>query len=159
MSEILEDEPAMKYFYLDTTALVKHYHLELGSRMVDEIIHHARHAVVLGEPTIIDLYALLNRRVETGEITRDDYFTSVVTFEAEMTQGRFQFLNVDADTLKNIRLLILQHNRLGVQQGLHLALSVEMLALKPTVVSTDPILLSACEAEGLKVLNPEQELS
>lgn len=148
----------MKFFYLDTTALVKHYHLELGSRVVDDLIHHSGHAVVLGEPTIVDLYALLNRRVETGEITRDDYFTTAVTFEAEMAQGRFQFLGVDTATLKNIRLLILRHNRLGVQQGLHLALSIEMLALKPTVVTTDPVLLLACEAEGLKVMNPEQEI-
>ncbi len=147
----------MRFFYLDTTALVKHYHLELGSRAVDDLIHHTGHAVVLGAPTIVDLYGLLNRRVETGEITRDDYFTTVVTFEAEMAQGRFQFLNVDAATLKNIRLLILRHNRLGVQQGLHLALSMELLSLKPTVVTTDPTLLSACEAEGLKVMNPEIE--
>ncbi len=148
----------MKFFYLDTTALVKHYHLELGSRAVDDLIHHPGHAVVLGEPTISDLYALLNRRVEAGEITRDDYFTTVVTFEAEIAQGRFQFLEVDAATLKNIRVLILRHNRLGVQQGLHLALSMEMLALKPIVVSTDPVLLLASEAEGLKAMNPEQDL-
>lgn len=148
----------LKFFYLDTTALVKHYHLELGSRVVDDLIHHPGHAVVLGEPTISDLYAMLNRRVETGEITRDDYFTTVVTFEAEIAQGRFQFLEVDAATLKNIRVLILRHNRLGVQQGLHLALSMEMLALKPTVVSTDPVLLLASEAEGLKAMNPEQEI-
>jgi hypothetical protein len=147
----------MKFFYLDTTALIKHYHLELGSRVVDDLIHRPGHAVVLGEPTIVDLYALLNRRVETGEITRDDYFTTVVTFEAEMAQARFQFLNVDTATLKNIRLLILRHNRLGVQQGLHLALCMELLALRPTVVTTDPTLLLACEAEGLKVMNPEIE--
>ncbi len=147
----------MRFFYLDTTALVKHYHLELGSRVVDDLIQHPGHAVVLGQPTIADLYALLNRRVETGEITRDDYFTTVVTFEAEMAQGRYQFLDVDIATLKNIRLLILRHNRLGVQQGLHLALSMELLSLKPTVVTTDSTLLSACEAEGLKVMNPEIE--
>jgi hypothetical protein len=148
----------MKFFYFDTTALVKHYHLELGSRVVDDLIRHTGHAVILGEPAVANLYALLNRRVETGEITRDDYFTTIVTFETEMAQGRFQFLDVDAATLKNIRLLILRHHRLGVQQGLHLALSMEMQALKPTVVSTDPVLLSACEAEGLKVMNPEQEI-
>jgi hypothetical protein len=147
----------MKFFYFDTTALVKHYHLELGSRAVDDLISHPAHVVVLGEPSVADLYGLLNRRVETGEITRDDYFTAMVTFEAEMSQNRFQFLEVDAATLKNIRVLILRHNRLGVQQGLHLALSMELLTLKPTVVSTDPALLLACDAEGLKVMNPEQE--
>lgn len=147
----------MKFFYFDTTALVKRYHLELGSRAVDELINHPGYAVVLGEPAVADLYAVLNRRMETGEITRDDYFTTMATFEAEMAQGRFQLLEVDAATLKNMRVLILRHSGLGVQQGFHLALSMEMLALKPTVVTTDPALLLVCEAEGLKALNPEQE--
>ena len=147
----------MRFFYLDTTALVKHYHLELGSQAVDDLIGHLGHVVVLGEPSVADLYGLLNRRVEIGEITRDDYFTAMVTFEAEIAQNRLQFLEVDPATLKNIRVLILKHNQLGVQQGLHLALTMEMLTLKPTVVSTDPALLLACEAEGLKIMNPEKE--
>jgi hypothetical protein len=147
----------VRFFYLDTTALVKHYHLELGSRAVDDLIDHPSHGIVLGEPSVADLYGLLNRRVEIGEITRDDYFTAMVTFEAEMAQNLFRFLEVDAATLKNIRVLILKHNQLGVQQALHLALSMEMLSLKPTVVSTDPVLLLACETEGLKIMNPEKE--
>lgn len=148
----------MKFFYLDTTALVKRYHLELGSQAVNDLMDHPSHVVILGEPAISDLYTLLNRRVESGEITRDDYFTTMATFESEISHNRFQFLEVDVATLKNVRVLILNHQRLGAQQGLHLALCMELLAIRPTVVSTDPVLLSACEAEGFQVMNPENIL-
>jgi len=148
----------VKFYYLDTTALVKHYHLELGSQAVDDLMDHPGHVMILGEPAISDLYTLFSGRVESGEITRDDYFTAIATFESEISHNRFQFLEVDAATLKNIRLLLLNHQRLGAQQGLHLALCMELLAIKPTVVSTDPALLSACEAEGFQVMNPESIL-
>lgn len=147
----------MKYFYFDSTAFVKHYHLELGSQAVDDLIDHPTNRIILGEPSIADLYAVLNRRMEAGEITRDDFFTTIVTFETEVAQGRFHFLEVDAATLKNVRIMILNHKGLSAQQGLHLALALEMAPLKPTVVSTDPALRQACEAEGLKCLNPEPE--
>ncbi len=147
----------MRYYYFDSTALVKHYHLELGSQAVDDLIDHPTHRIILGEACIADLYAVLNRRMEAGEITRDDFFTTIVTFETEIAQGRFHFLEVDAATLKNIRILILSHKGLNSQQGIHLALAMEISALKPTVVSSDPALRQACEAEGLKCLNPEPE--
>ncbi|MHB8481221.1 MAG: type II toxin-antitoxin system VapC family toxin [Nitrospiria bacterium] len=146
----------MAYFFFDTTALAKHYCLELGTHKVNEILNEKRSHIILAECTITELLSTLNKKVRRNDITRDDFYTIVYKFESELEQGLFQFIDMPPPVIKNSKLLILQHSYLRFATALQLAYAIEIFALKPTIVSADIHFLEICKISGFKVLNPEK---
>lgn len=146
----------MAAYFFDTTALAKHYCLELGSNKINEILQDKKNRVILGECAVTELYATLNKKVRRNEITRDDYYTIVYKFESELEQGLFHFIDITALVIKNSKLFLLYHPALRFSTALHLSLAVEVFALKPTVVSADSHLVETAKVCGFKVLNPEK---
>jgi len=53
-------------FYLDTSALVKLYHQEVGTERMEDLFRQEENVLVISELAIIEFYATLARKVRIG---------------------------------------------------------------------------------------------
>ncbi|MCC2641783.1 MAG: uncharacterized protein K0S45_2196 [Nitrospira sp.] len=147
----------MPYYYFDSTALVKRYSMERGTRVVNKLMVKRGKVAILPMWTVTDFYSVLSVRAQQGEITRDDCYSVLYKFEMEAAQGLFQYISPTQDTFLMAKELILDYPALRSPQLLHLALALELKPLRLTVVSADKQLLAACRPAGLHIINPEDD--
>jgi hypothetical protein len=82
----------MPYYYFDSTALVKRYSMERGTRIVNKLMVKRGKVAILPTWTVTELYSAFSNRAQQGELTRDDCYSVIHKFERESAQGLFQFI-------------------------------------------------------------------
>ena len=147
----------MPYFYFDSTALIKRYSRERGTRMVNKLLVKRGKVAVVPAPCVVELNSILANCAKKEQLTRDDWYSVVFRFELEAAQGLFHFVSPTHDTYSSAKELSLHHPHLRPTQLLHLALAVELKPLRLTMVSADRELLEACRPYGIKQINPEDD--
>lgn len=147
----------MPYYYFDSTALVKRYSMERGTRIVTKLMVKRGKVAILPTWTVTELYSAFSNRAQQGELTRDDSYSVIHKFELESTQGLFQFIAPTMQTYLTTKELVMEYPALRTIQVMHLALALELKPLRLTVVSADVPLLTACKTAGLHIINPEED--
>ena len=147
----------MPYYYFDSTALVKRYSMERGTRIVNKLMVKRGKVAILPTWTVTVLYSAFSNRAQQGELNREDCYSVIHKFERESAQGLFQFIVPTMETYLSTKELMMEYPGLRTQQVLHLALALELKPLRLTVVSADPQLLAASKAAGLHIINPEED--
>ena len=147
----------MPYYYFDSTALVKRYSMERGTRIVNKLMVKRGKVAILPTWTVTELYSAFSNPAQQGELTRDDCYSVIHKFERESAQGLFQFIVPTMQTYLSTKELMMEYPGLRTQQVLHLALALELKPLRLTVVSADTQLLSASKTAGLHIINPEED--
>ncbi|RMF28457.1 MAG: PIN domain-containing protein [Chloroflexi bacterium] len=153
----------MHYFFLDASALVKRYHREAGSDVVNYLLDRllARMPERLATSLLIisETVSVLTRQRNAGHIPNELFRRAVATVLLEARAMDLQ--SVDDGTILNSIPLISRHN-INAADALHLhqALSLQHL-LRPmghtlVLLASDQRLLRAARHEGLLVLNPEE---
>jgi predicted nucleic acid-binding protein len=152
--------------YFDTSALVKYYHREAGSRWVEKAIGARQvtrtqtlNPVYLAEISIVETAAALAQLTRTGRITeavRNILFGQFLTDVIE----RFQTIHVTRELVNSATALTQSHPlrgydavQLAVGVKLDKALKADDIAL--VFVTSDQQLLSAAQEEGLETANPQ----
>src|ERR1700687_3567684 len=153
----------MPGLFWDTSALVKHYHPELGTAKVDILLQTpgTRHAI--SRLAVTETFSVFAGKVRTGIITLVEFQQLCRRFLAD-TRGKL---------FSVARLLVAHHKEAerllrlyGPQPGkgvrtldcLHLAgaLDLRNKGAVDTMVCADPRILAVAQAEGFAVINPEQ---
>lgn len=147
----------MPYYYFDSTALVKRYSMERGTRIVNKLMIKRGKVAILPTWSVTDFYAILSTRAHEGHITRDDCYSVLYKFEIESQQGLYQFIAPTMGTYLATKELALEYPFLRSPQVMHLALALELKPLRLTVVSADQQLLAASKTAGLHIINPEAD--
>jgi predicted nucleic acid-binding protein len=147
----------MPYYYFDSTALVKRYSMERGTRIVNKLMVKRGKVAIVPTWTVTELYSSFANRAQQGEITRDDCYSVIHKFEKESAQGLFQFIAPTIETYLTTKELVMEYPFLRTQQVMHLALALELKPLRLTVVSADLQLLAASKTAGLHIVNPEED--
>jgi predicted nucleic acid-binding protein len=147
----------MPYYYFDSSALVKRYSMERGTRIVNKLMVKRGKVAILPTWTVTDFYAVLATRAQEGHITRDDCYSVLYKFEIESRQGLYQFISPTMATYLATKELVLEYPFLRSSQVMHLALALELKPLRLTVVSADTQLLAASKTAGLHIINPEED--
>lgn len=147
----------MPFYYFDTTALVKRYSRERGTRTVNALLVKRGKTVILGTSSITELYSVFAVKAREGELTRDDWYSVIYKFEAESDRGLFHYVAPSSRTFVATKRLILEHPFLRASQAIHLALAVELKPLRLSLVSSDRQLLELCRPHGIKPINPEDD--
>jgi hypothetical protein len=147
----------MPYYYFDSTALVKRYSMERGTRIVNKLMVKRGKVAILPTWSVTDFYAILSTRAQEGQITRDDCYSVLYKFEIESKQGLYQFMAPTMETYLATKGLVLEYPFLRSTQVMHLALALELKPLRLTVVSADTQLLTASKTAGLHIINPEED--
>lgn len=147
----------MPTFYFDSTALVKRYSRERGTRVVNSLFAKRGRTVILGAPAITELHAALAVKARDGELTRDDWYSVLFKIEADSSRGLFYYLAPSSRTFVSTKHLLLEHPSLRQSQAIHLALALELRPLRAALVSSDSQLLELCRPLGLNSINPEAD--
>lgn len=147
----------MPYYYFDSTALVKRYSMERGTRIVNKLMVKRGKVAIIPTWTVTELFSSFSNRAQQGEITRDDCYSVIHKFERESMQGLFTFIAPTMDTYLATKELVMEYPFLRAQQVMHLALGLELKPLRLTVVSADTQLLAASKTAGLHIINPEED--
>lgn len=147
----------MPYYYFDSTALVKRYSMERGTRIVNKLMVKRGKVAILPTWSVTDFYAVFSTRAQEGQITRDDCYSVLYKFEIESREGLYHFIAPTMDTYLKTKELVLEYPFLRSSQVMHLALASELKPLRLTVVSADTQLLAASKTAGLHIINPEED--
>jgi hypothetical protein len=147
----------MPYYYFDSTALVKRYSMERGTRIIGRLMVKRGKVAIVSTWSVTDLYTVLANRAHQGEITRDDCYSVIHKFEKDSQEGLYKFIAPTMQTFLATKELALEYPALRSPQVLHLALALELKPLRLTVVSADAQLLTASHSAGLHIINPEED--
>jgi hypothetical protein len=147
----------MPFYYFDSTALVKRYSRERGTRIVNVLCSKRGRTIILATPTITELFSILALKSREGELTRDDWYSVLFKFEAESERGLFNYISPSSQTYLATKRLILEHPSLKAAQATHLALALELRPLRLSVVTSDRQMLELCRPLGLNSINPEDD--
>jgi len=153
----------MFWFFFDTSAIVKRYHQESGSEIVDRIfegILKKQSKAILSTLAVLEFTSALRRKVTTGEVTWKQLRDSIGTFLKEVYEN-FRIERVDEGMFADSLELILKYG-LSTLDSLQLVSSIrvsEAFTDKSKIIftSADEELCKAAEKEGFKVINPETE--
>ncbi len=146
----------MPFYYFDSTALVKRYNSERGTRAVNALLAKRGKTAILATPTIAEFFAVVANQAKQAGLTRDDWYSVVFKFEMDCERGLFHHITPTNETFRSIKLLTLENPSLRASQMLHLALALELKPLRLSMVSADKKLLDACRPYGVKSINPEE---
>lgn len=145
----------MLYYFLDTSALVKRYHQEIGTEAIDEIFDSEERILIISNVSISEFVSALNRKKNEKEITQEDLDIVLSKFYADIMQ-EFTVIGIaDSHIISSIE-LILKYD-LKALDSLQLAIALELSDLDVIFVSADSKLCETAEKERLKAVNPENK--
>jgi uncharacterized protein len=70
----------MTVYFLDTSALVKRYHREQGSEVIDALFAEQGRRIIITDLSIIEFGSALSKKVRVGEITPEKYHRALGFF-------------------------------------------------------------------------------
>lgn len=149
----------MTIYYADTSAIIKRYISEQGSRWVQSISNSASgNIIVICELTPVEIFSALERKKQSSPptVTAAD----ALTFQADfLTDADREYLIVEVNkrVFTSARNLVTRYRRLRALDAVQLASAVEFLNLfgEPTTfISADNDLLVAAAGEGFAIDNP-----
>ena len=85
----MSEAEAPVYFF-DTSALLKRYHDEIGSDMVESVFDTPEVDRWISDISIIEVYSAFARLVRTGEVTPEDFQSAKLEFNADIQDGRLR---------------------------------------------------------------------
>lgn len=151
----------MKRYFLDTSALVKHYHQEAGTEVVDQIFNSAERILLISDISIIEFHSALGLKVRTGEIAKDVFKHAIGLFAQDIADTKYQIEPFgDKQKKEAVDLLIkyayehhirtLDSMQLSVMKSAAVAIQIE------SVLCADKRFCEIIRLEGFKVFNPEE---
>ncbi len=77
-------------YYFDSSAAVKRYAAEKGSRWVKDIVEPAaRNVIHLGQIGVVEIAAAPSKKVRTGELTQENYEAALQLFLADVQNEEY----------------------------------------------------------------------
>ena len=153
----------MRYFYIDSCALVKRYHKEKGPEQVDilfdTLIGRKPKCLITSIISIPETVATLNRKKNEGKIGTIQFKEILANLFDEVDM--LDTITVDEERILGSIPLITKHN-LNSVDTLHLSAIKEAGEIAKDIegtvimVTSDKRLLMVSENEGFKTLNPEE---
>ncbi len=143
----------MKFYFLDTSALVKRYHSEKGTDKIDKIFSEDDRAIVISSISLTEMVSALNRKKEDKIISKEDLEITLSKFFHDAIRD-FLVIELDGEHIKGSIMLVLKRN-IRTLDSLQLAIALSLKELEVTFVCADKKLVSVAEKEGLQTINPE----
>ena len=154
----MSEAEAPVYFF-DTSALLKRYHDEIGSDMIESAFNTSEADRWISDISIIEVYSAFARLVRTGEVTPEDFQSAKLELDADIQEGRLRVVVLTGrDKSEAVRLI----EQYGLAQSLRTLDALHVAVMKrigPTRIQTiycaDQTLISVLRTEGFTVVDPE----
>ena len=145
----------MLRYFLDTSALIKLYHEEEGTEVVDNLVRQTQPIIVISDLSGVEMVSAMAKKVRAQEI-KPETFTAVMTaFEADLPAFDVQL--VTGQTMSEARQLL---KKWGIAYGLRsldaiqlaVALSANRQQKLDLFVAADKRLTAVAKQESLPTL-------
>jgi predicted nucleic acid-binding protein len=149
----------MVSFYFDTSAIVKRYHGEAGSRVVDSIFELHGFDLVTSYWSVLEFVVAFSFKVRRGELSRETFNVVVSRFLRDVLDG-FTITGVDDELVARATPLAVKYalpssDCLQLASVVAVSTTLEQAGEKLVLVSSDRDLCRAAEGEGIQTLDPE----
>jgi len=145
----------VKRYFCDTSALIKLYHAEIGTDVMDSVFGSRGISVIISELTMIEFYSALAKKLRVGEIFQEARQEGIRNFDKDC-RDRFIIRLLDRTVVKTARELIVRHgNRFSIRTLDAIQLSACLSEKSDRFVCSDTNLIKIALSEGIAVLNPE----
>jgi predicted nucleic acid-binding protein len=146
----------MAVLFIDSSALVKRYRSEAGSRRVADLLHAAERLVV-SRLTKVEVCSALVRRVDGSNVPAAILAAALAAFEDDLRLS-FDIVELD-EPIMDKAVILAQKHALRAADSIQLACALlsrpePRAGSKFYLVSADDELNTAALAEGLSVENP-----
>jgi len=128
--------------------LVKRYHKESGSEIIDEIFE--KFVIAISELSIVELVSALNRKLAENMISGDDLRIALSKFYEDLSD--FLILKFDSQVVNMAVEAVLKYS-LKTLDSLQIAFALKLKEYNPLFVSFDKKLAKIAEIEGFRVLD------
>jgi len=146
----------MSRFFFDTSALIKLYHQEKGTDVVDELLVQDQPLIiVISDLTLIEIVSAFAKKVRTQAITKTAFTMAVTAFEKDVEA--FELIAIEQNVKSRaIQLLKTRSLERGLRtlDALQLASALAANDKSPLdlFVAADKTLLAVAKQESLPVL-------
>ena len=150
----------MAGYFFDSSALVKLYHREVGTPIVDQIVGATGNFLRVSRLTVAELTSAFAIKVRTQAISREDANVFLHQFRADVASGRVEVFAIGESAFAMAELLVERYafdSRLRALDALQLAVALELRKqeLVDHFVAADAILCEVAKMEAFSVINPE----
>ncbi|WP_457742632.1 type II toxin-antitoxin system VapC family toxin [Thermococcus sp.] len=137
----------MEIAFFDTSALVKRYHIERESSIVNELME--TYIVAISELAIIEMTSALMRRHLSGELKKSTLEWALERFYSDLEN--YVVIPISSETISLATSLVIKHG-LKTLDSLQLASAFRIKDEAKVFVTFDEKLKNAAEKEGFMVL-------
>ncbi len=149
----------MAAYFLDTSALVKRYHPEVGTQIVDQLFSESGTDRIISRLAFVEIVSAFALKVRTGTIRAAQFEQYRKQVHRDVRQ---KAMHVGRIAVRHFQLadeLLCRHasgHRLRTLDALQLAVAIDLgvRGIPATFVSADDVLCLLAKREGLTVLNP-----
>lgn len=148
----------MPVFYLDTSAIVKRYRLEEGTRVMDYLLEDppGEDRFYTSFLSVLELTSGILRLAKGGKLTEDIAAQILSRFRRDMRE-QFRVWPLDSGIVSAAIPVVAQH-RLRSGDAIHLSTAMAIFSLissqEAVIVSSDNELVGAATSSGITALDP-----
>ncbi len=150
----------MNSYYLDTSAIAKHYHVEIGTPKVDAILAEPDAQHFISRLSVVELQSALAKKVRMGNISEMDFQLTRRKFMTDIANGNYKVIRLLTRHLKEAERLLCQYattQNLRTLDAVQLAVAIDTNKHQSLdyFVCADTNLCRIAATEGLTIINPE----
>ncbi len=150
----------MASYFFDSSALVKLYHPEAGTAIVDRIVNVAGNLLRISRLTVTELTSAFAIKVRTQSISREDADLFLREFRKDIATGKLEVFSIGESEFAMAELLVERYSfdlRLRALDALQLAVAMELRDQKLVdhFIAADSILCEVAGLEGFAVIDPQ----
>ena len=149
----------MASYFLDTSALTKHYHPEQGTVEVDRILNEIGSHYLISRLLVVEIQSAFAMKVRTNVISIQDLQLLQKRFANDLSTRRFQTVRMLQGHFSEAAQLLRKYapiQSLRTLDALQLSVALDMRrkGLLDYFVCADEKLCKVAQAESLLVINP-----
>jgi predicted nucleic acid-binding protein len=147
-------------YFLDSSALAKVYHAEVGSAVVEELVLSSSAVLLISRLSVVEVQSAFAGKVRAGVISAGDAAGLRRRFLEDIANSLFRVVALTSDHYDQAGELIERH---GASHGLRsldslqlaIALSLHRASAVESLVAADKVLCRVAVIEGMPVTDPE----
>ena len=151
----------MAHYFLDSSALGKHYHAEIGTARVDALLQEPDAQHFISRLTVVEVHSVFAGKVRTHLLSEEDFQLLRLQFRNDIARRLLRVVRLTDEHYHEAEQLLRRHGltrSLRTLDALQLAvaLSQRRRGTLDAFVCADQNLCRIAQEEGLLVINPEQ---
>lgn len=150
----------MASYFVDSRALAKHYHAEVGTPHVDAILAEPGAAHYISRLCVTETHSLFAKKVREGALPPNSFAALLQRFLADIAQNKYLVVAISASQFAEADRLLSVYGPskdLRTLDALQLAAAAAIKVVRPLefFVTSDKRLQIIAAAEGHAIVDPE----